>query len=194
MIEGLRHLALVKRQPFTAGALEPVTAERVSAVLFLKFRSGPENYGVVRHVKHGRVADRPSLHLAAGGAVNKDRGPRINGGRERGVAPRPENRCGPRVRIDPREVQSRQREAPVRVVKFGNVLDEKRALRRRKLAGRARDRCAEFEAAIHVGEKRLLIVAGAPVLKVEKAFQMARRRELFEEWSGRFVGGDAGRR
>ena len=73
VIERLHHLALVEREPFAVGTVEPVAARGPCAFALFEIVAGAEQVRIVRHVEHRRVPQRPRLDFLSVRAVHEDR-------------------------------------------------------------------------------------------------------------------------
>ena len=113
VIEVPDHLAFVERYPIPSRAPKAVAADRIGPFLFLQFLPGDEQAGVIRHVEHGRIANRPCLDLRTGRAIDQNGQTAIDRRRQSRVAPCAKNRRGASVRIDAREICRSQRNTPI---------------------------------------------------------------------------------
>jgi hypothetical protein len=77
---------------------------RIGLLFFFKLPPGFEKMGIIRHMEHGRVPQRPGRNFLSGRAVDEHRQPPVHRRRQRGITARPENGRSPRVRIDAREI------------------------------------------------------------------------------------------
>ena len=73
-------------------------------------------------MKHGQIADGPSLLFASARTINEHRQTSIDRRRECGVTPRLENGSRPRVWIQAREVFGAKQKASLRIVEFRCVM------------------------------------------------------------------------
>ncbi len=71
MVICLCHLPLVERHPFSGGTLPAISPYGVRSLLILKLLLGAEMRGVVRHVKHGAVFQRPRPCFLTVGAADQ---------------------------------------------------------------------------------------------------------------------------
>ena len=110
-----------------------------------------------------------------------------------GVAAGAEDRGGAGVGIDAGEVGRGEREAAIRVVDGGGVMQEEGAFGFREAALlAAEDEGTEFEAGVDVWEKGRKICSEASVLEIKQATDAAAGGQGFEEAGGGLVGVDAG--
>ena len=181
MVERLHHLPFVERHPFTRSTVVTVAADRPSAFPFLQLLPGTELVGIVRHVEHRGVLDRPRPDLLTAGTVHKHRQAPVYRGRQLGVPPGTEDRGGTGVRIDRGEVFRRERKAAIGVHKLGYVVQMERALSRLGERSPARDEDAELERSMDIGEEHLLI------FEVVQRPQAALGRDRAEKGGGGLV-------
>ena len=145
-----------------AGALDRVKA------FFVELRGGAEEVGIVGHVEHGVVLDRPDFLLIPVGAVDEHGVLGVDFAGDVGVAAGAEDRGGAGVGVDAGEVVGREREAAIVIGDgFGGVQEEGAGSFVKLPLRAANDKGAELEARVHVREEGRQIGAETPVLKVE---------------------------
>ena len=104
VIERLDHLAFVKRRPFAYRTRKAIGTDGPSAFPLLEFQACAEPVGVVGHVKHSHIFDRPRLYSFARGPIHQNRQAAVNRSGQLGGAPVPVDRGSPCVRIYPADV------------------------------------------------------------------------------------------
>ena len=139
------------------------------------------------------VAHGPGADFFLAGAVDEDGVALVDAAGDVGVAAGAENRGGAGVGVDAGEVGGSEREAAIRVVDGGGVVEKEGALGFGEAAFlAAKDKGAEFEAGVDVGKVGRQLSSQTTVLEVEDAADAAAGGYGFEEAGGGLVGVDAG--
>ena len=145
MIKRLHHLPLVQRQIQFLSFLPEIALHRIEAV-GSELGCGAEEMGVVGHVEHAHVPNRPGADLVFAGAVYEDGVALVDAAGDVGVTAGAEDGGGAGVGIYVGEVDGGQGEAAIRVDDRGGVVEEEGAVGLGEAAlFAAEDEGAEFE-------------------------------------------------
>ena len=127
VIKRLHHLPFIQRKIQLLSILPAVALHWIEAV-GVKLGRGAEEMGVIGHVKHTHVPNRPRADLLAAGAVDEHGMAIVDAAGDLGVAAAAEDGRGAGVGVDADKVGRGQREAALRVLDDGGVVQEKGAL------------------------------------------------------------------